>query len=143
MNYSIWWLFFIYVLEGNLQWNSWIFKMIDYLKVSIVQYKLNFEKGLENKCEAVWWWQISSKTIACRKYNSPKMAVSCFATLEAWWLFITLCYIVINKMNQWLWHVFCIIGYKLGENIGHRRIPLTKGQWCGSLIFSAVSSNML
>ena len=39
--------FFIYVLEGNLQWNSWIFKMIDYLKGSIVKFKLNFEKALE------------------------------------------------------------------------------------------------
>ena len=25
-------IFFIYVLEGNLQWNSRIFKMIDYFK---------------------------------------------------------------------------------------------------------------
>ena len=41
---------FIYVLDGNLQWNSWIFKMIDYLKDSIVKFKLNFEKALENKC---------------------------------------------------------------------------------------------
>ena len=38
-------VFFIYVLEGNLQWNSWIFKMIDYLKGSIVKFKLNFEKN--------------------------------------------------------------------------------------------------
>ena len=53
-------VFFIYVLEGNLQWNSWIFKMIDYLKGSIVKFKLNFENVLENKCESVWWWQISS-----------------------------------------------------------------------------------
>ena len=29
---------FIYVLEGNLQWNSWIFKMIDYLKGSVVKF---------------------------------------------------------------------------------------------------------
>ena len=57
--------FFIYVLEGNLQWNSWIFKMTDYLKGSIVKIKLNFEKGWENKCESVWWWQISSKTLLC------------------------------------------------------------------------------
>ena len=57
--------FFIYVLEGNLQWNSWIFKTIDYLKGSIVKFKLNFEKALENKCESVWWWQISSKTLVC------------------------------------------------------------------------------
>ena len=45
---------FIYVLEGNLQWNSWTFKMIDYLKGSIVKFKLNFEKALENKCESVY-----------------------------------------------------------------------------------------
>ena len=56
---------FIYVLEGNLQWNSWIFKMIDYLKGSIVKFKLNFEKALENKWESVWWWQISNKTLVC------------------------------------------------------------------------------
>ena len=30
-------VFLIYVLEGNLQWNSWIFKTIDYLKDSIVK----------------------------------------------------------------------------------------------------------
>ena len=58
-------VFFIYVLEGNLQWNSWFFKMIDYLKGSIVKFKLNFEKALENKRESVWWWQISSKTLVC------------------------------------------------------------------------------
>ena len=49
--------------------------MIDYLKSSIVKlfviiyfyqlFKLNFEKALENKCESVWWWQISSKTLMC------------------------------------------------------------------------------
>ena len=38
---------FIYVIEGNLQWKSWIFKMIDYLKDSIVKFKLNFAKALE------------------------------------------------------------------------------------------------
>ena len=53
--------FFIYVPEGNRQWNSWSFKMIDYLKGSIVKFKLNFEKALDNKCESVWWWKISSK----------------------------------------------------------------------------------
>ena len=57
--------FFIYVLEGNLQWNSWFFKMIDYLKGSIVKFKLNFVKALENKRESVCWWQISSKTLMC------------------------------------------------------------------------------
>ena len=39
-------IFLIYVLEGNLQWTSWICKMIDYLKGSIVKFKLNFEKAL-------------------------------------------------------------------------------------------------
>ena len=65
MSNWIWQLFFIYVLEGNLQWSSWIFNMIDYLKGSIVKFKLNFEIALENKCESVWWWQISSKTQVC------------------------------------------------------------------------------
>ena len=46
-------VFFIYVINCNNQWNSWIFKMIDYLKGSIVKFKLNFEKALENKSESV------------------------------------------------------------------------------------------
>ena len=58
-------VFFIYVLVGNLQWNSWICKMVNYLKGSIVKFKLNFETALENKHESVWWWQISSKTLVC------------------------------------------------------------------------------
>ena len=51
-------VFLIYVLEGNLQWNSWICKMIDYWKGSIVKVKLNFEKALENKRESISWWRI-------------------------------------------------------------------------------------
>ena len=51
-------IIFIDVLEGNLQWNSWIFKMTDYLKVSIIKFQLNFEKALENKRESIWRWQI-------------------------------------------------------------------------------------
>ena len=39
--------FLIYVPEGNLQWNSWICNMIDYLKGPIVRFKLNFENALE------------------------------------------------------------------------------------------------
>ena len=39
---------FIYVLEGNLQWHCWICKMIDHVKDSIVKFKPNFEKALEN-----------------------------------------------------------------------------------------------
>ena len=39
--------------------------MIDYLKGSIVKFKLNFEKALENKRESVWWWHISNKTLVC------------------------------------------------------------------------------
>ena len=42
---------FIYVLDGNLQPNSWIFNMIVCLKVAIVNFKLNFEYALENKHE--------------------------------------------------------------------------------------------
>ena len=44
----------MYVLEGNLQWNFWISKMIDYLAGSIVKFKLNFGKDLENKRESIW-----------------------------------------------------------------------------------------
>ena len=40
--------FFTYVLEGDLQWNSWC-QMVDYLKVSIVKFKLNFQNALETK----------------------------------------------------------------------------------------------
>ena len=46
-------VFFIYVLEGNYQWNSWIFKIIDYLKGSIVKFKLNFENSLEKKLKSI------------------------------------------------------------------------------------------
>ena len=59
-------MFFIYDLDGNLQWKSWICKMIDDLKGSIIKFKLNFEKALENKRESVWWWQMSSKTLVFR-----------------------------------------------------------------------------
>ena len=55
----------ICVIQDDLQWNSCIYKMIDYLKGSIVKFKLNFEKALENKSASVWWWQISSKTLVC------------------------------------------------------------------------------
>ena len=61
---------FIYVLEGNLPGNSWIFKMIDDLKGSIVIFRLNFEKALENKRESIWWWQISSKTLVCLEWGN-------------------------------------------------------------------------
>ena len=60
----------IYVLEGNLQWTSWICKMIDYLKGSIFKFKLNFEKALENKRGSIWWRQISSKTLVCSDWGS-------------------------------------------------------------------------
>ena len=33
-------------------WNSWIYKMIDYLKCSIVKFELNFENASENKLES-------------------------------------------------------------------------------------------
>ena len=44
--------------------------MIDYLKGSIVKFKLNFEKASENKRESTWWWwwQISSKTLVCLEW---------------------------------------------------------------------------
>ena len=64
MNNWIWLLFFIYLLGGYLQWNSWIFKMIDYLKGSIVKFKLNFEKALENKHEyQVKHWCVEDEAI--------------------------------------------------------------------------------
>ena len=37
--------------------------MIDYLKGSILKFKLNLEKALENKSESVLWWKISTKTL--------------------------------------------------------------------------------
>ena len=51
MNNWTWQLFFIYVLEGHLQRNSWIFKMIDYLKDSNVNFKLNFEKSFRKQMQ--------------------------------------------------------------------------------------------
>ena len=44
--------------------------MIDYLKGSIVKFKLNFEKALENTRESIWWWQISSKTLVCLEWGN-------------------------------------------------------------------------
>ena len=35
---------FIYVLEGNFKWNSWIFKMIDYLKGNNVKFNSTLKK---------------------------------------------------------------------------------------------------
>ena len=43
----------MYILEGNLQWNSLIWNMIEYLKGSIVKFKLNFENALETKPESI------------------------------------------------------------------------------------------
>ena len=37
-------VFFIYVLEGNLQWNSWLFKMIDYWKVPLLSLTSTLKK---------------------------------------------------------------------------------------------------
>ena len=48
--------------------------MTDYLKGSIVKFKLNFEKALENKCESVWLWQISSKTLVCLGWGNLSIA---------------------------------------------------------------------
>ena len=45
--------FQIYILEGNLQRNCLIFKVIDYLKGSIVKFKLNIENAVENKRESM------------------------------------------------------------------------------------------
>ena len=72
--------FFIYVLEGNLQWNSWIYKMIDDLKGSIFKFKLNFENAPENKLESIWWWQISSEKYWCVQNEaiSPLLIICIF-----------------------------------------------------------------
>ena len=45
--------FKIYVLEDNLQSNSWICKKIGCLKGSIVNFKLNFENAWANKRESM------------------------------------------------------------------------------------------
>ena len=45
--------FFINVIEGNIPWNSWICKMIDYLKGPIVKFKLNINNASENKIGSV------------------------------------------------------------------------------------------
>ena len=85
---------FIYVLEGNLQWNSWIFKMNDYLKGSIVKFQLNFEKALENKCESVWWWQISSKTLVCLGWGNLSFVNHLYFQN-----------IILSKHFDWFWSV--------------------------------------
>ena len=61
--------FFIYVLENNRQWNSWIYKMIDYLKGSIFKFKLNVENASVNKLESIWW-QISSLILVCLEWGN-------------------------------------------------------------------------
>ena len=63
-------IFFIYVLDVNLQMSSWICNMIDYLKGSIVKLKLNFENALESKRESIRWWQISSKTMVYLEWGN-------------------------------------------------------------------------
>ena len=35
-------MFFIYVREGNRDWNTWCCQVIGYLKGSIVKFELNF-----------------------------------------------------------------------------------------------------
>ena len=44
--------------------------MMDLLKGSIVKFKLNFEKALENKRESILRWQISSKTQMCLEWGN-------------------------------------------------------------------------
>ena len=44
--------------------------MIEYLKGSIVKFKLNFENALENKLELIWWMQISNKILVCLKWGN-------------------------------------------------------------------------
>ena len=44
--------------------------MIGYLKGSIVKFKLNFEKDLENKHESAWWWLMYSKTLVCLGWDN-------------------------------------------------------------------------
>ena len=39
--------------------------MIDYLKGSIVKFKLNFENDFKNDFESIWRWQISIKILVC------------------------------------------------------------------------------
>ena len=43
--------------------------MIDYLKGSIVKFKLNFKNASEDKRESIWW-QISSKTLMCLEWGN-------------------------------------------------------------------------
>ena len=53
MNTWAWWLYFIYVLGGNLQWDGWCCQVIGFLKGSIFNFKLNFKNALENKRESI------------------------------------------------------------------------------------------
>ena len=41
-----------------------------------------------------------------------------------------------TMMTSWHGNVVCASGPWWGETTGHRRIPLTKSQYCGALIFS-------
>ena len=87
-------VFFIYVLEFNLQWNSLIRKMMDYLKGSIVKFKFNFEKALENKRESLWWWQILSKTFMCLGWGNLTIVNN-----------LSFQNMILSKYFDWFWSV--------------------------------------
>ena len=81
-------IFFIFVLEGYLQWNGWLCKMIDYLKGPIVKFKLNFEKTLENKRKSIRWWQISTKTLVCFEWGN----LTIVNNLYFWNIILSICF---------------------------------------------------
>ena len=58
--------------------------MIDYLKGSVVKFKLNFEKALENKRESIWWWQISSKTPVCLQWGNVTTVNNCIFKISSY-----------------------------------------------------------
>ena len=58
--------------------------MIDYLKGSIVEFKLNFEKASENKRESVRWWQISSKTLVCFGWGNLTIVHNCIFRISSY-----------------------------------------------------------
>ena len=55
-------VFFIYVPEGNHQWNSWIFKIIDYLK-SAGLHKIEIGLGTKFQHQFSAWFSRNSYSV--------------------------------------------------------------------------------
>ena len=70
---------------------SWIYKMIDFFKGSIVKFELNFENASGNKLESISWWQISSQILVCWEWGNLTIVNIFFFSkylMKAFWLIL-------------------------------------------------------